>query len=1015
MRVLLVHLSDVHLKADGTDSVIPRAVKIAQAVNSRNDAAIQNVLVLITGDVAYSGKRAQYDLASEFIKELASKIEGTVSIAVVPGNHDCDFTADSGLRDLIIQSIRQNPGRAVDASIIDQCVTVQNAFFEFRDSVAHDFLSAGATPLYYEYNIPIGNDAIVVRCYNTAWMSELHEKPGGIVFPIAALPPQSGSRFAIAIFHHPYNWLVPATSRPFRRMIENNSGLVLTGHEHEYDRNASLRPDSMKATAYVEAGALHESGDPAVSAFNVIILDTAEEKQRFHHFSWDGGMYRPVFSSAEWEPLPLNMQRASREFDVQLAFREWLDDAGIPNASKNGRKRLLGDIFLYPQLIEAVRDTTMKQRRTVVKSGDVFSTISSLPLVFVSAPPKGGRTALAKRLFVDSLAAGAVPLYVDALEGGLRAADGVPSIVFRQAERQYGAVSVELYRQLDRATRIVILDNIDRLNNRTDSVVALIRTLQKFAGRVVILGDDSAGKITELAMAANVGGESNAFEVQPFNHGLRERLAQQWFVSDRLDSAGTEVEQSRLLDRVAQTLDIIIGRNYVPAFPIYVVAVLQAYEEGESVDVRASTHGYFYEMLIRLALASGGGARTDFDIRLSFLTHLAAEMFAGEKERYLLWSELRASFDRYQEKHAIGGLSYEVLVEALISRGMLYREADRVRFQYPYLYYYFVANHFSRNIGRDVVRQQIESLAERLNTDESGDILLFLAHLTSDEFVINKMLNAARSHFPGTVEATLEGQGGRTESTLIPLTYVEARPETARQAWADSIDAQTEESKGRQTTNNGSDEAAGDIGQEFHAALQTLRIVGQILKNFPGSLDATTKIALTNACYGIGLRGVAVAFREIEAEKPPLIEQILEELREANAGLSTEKLRGVIDRYFWFVTLGASFGLIRAVATSVAAPELSPIYEETLGREPSIAVRLIDFALSLETSDAFPIGLLSRLADDVRGLPIPLNVLRVLVLQHFQRVAVDKPHLQAACAKLGIEYQPVRLRPLQGT
>jgi hypothetical protein len=132
-------------------------------------------------------------------------------------------------------------------------------------------------PLYYEYVIPIDKGDLIVRCYNTAWMCLREGKPGTLAFPQAALDVMTKGRFAISLFHHPYNWLMSA--RPFRQVVERHSDLVLTGHEHQRDRALTYRPDTLKATTYVEGGALQDSDDPTSSAFNVILVDVERAEQ----------------------------------------------------------------------------------------------------------------------------------------------------------------------------------------------------------------------------------------------------------------------------------------------------------------------------------------------------------------------------------------------------------------------------------------------------------------------------------------------------------------------------------------------------------------------------------------------------------------------------------------------------------------------------------------------------------------------------------------------------------------
>ena len=132
--------------------------------------------------------------------------------------------------------------------------------------------------------------------------------------------------------------------------------------------------------------------------------------------------------------------------------------------------------------------------------------------------------------------------------------------------------------------------------HKADFITSIIEKLLRIADTVVLIGDDTLGRVSKIsALYESSTVNMLSFDIQPLNNGLRERLAQQWF-STTGETGITESESSGRLKNAAWTLDTIIGRNYVPAYPIYVIAVLQAFEDGSSVDMRASTHGYFYEI-----------------------------------------------------------------------------------------------------------------------------------------------------------------------------------------------------------------------------------------------------------------------------------------------------------------------------------------------------------------------------------------------------------------------------------
>lgn len=71
MKVLLVHLSDLHLQGD--DNVLSRAGKIASAVRDR-DPEVAACFVVVSGDTAFSGLDEQYSAAVDFLGELNEEL-----------------------------------------------------------------------------------------------------------------------------------------------------------------------------------------------------------------------------------------------------------------------------------------------------------------------------------------------------------------------------------------------------------------------------------------------------------------------------------------------------------------------------------------------------------------------------------------------------------------------------------------------------------------------------------------------------------------------------------------------------------------------------------------------------------------------------------------------------------------------------------------------------------------------------------------------------------------------------
>ena len=214
-----------------------RGKLIAQAVNSVC-YGVEHGIIVVSGDMAFSGRgEYHHGRAIEGIRSgLATSFAGAlVPVLTVAGNHDCDFALSNSIRKIVLDSLKTDN---IDDDVIGQCTDIQRHYAAFAGQFnppAAGTLATGIDRLYSQTVVEQGGKRIVFHLLNSAWVSQLHERPGTLYFPVRMIKDRVAAApalIAVAVIHHPFNWYWPENGRELRTFLEDNADLVLTGHEH---------------------------------------------------------------------------------------------------------------------------------------------------------------------------------------------------------------------------------------------------------------------------------------------------------------------------------------------------------------------------------------------------------------------------------------------------------------------------------------------------------------------------------------------------------------------------------------------------------------------------------------------------------------------------------------------------------------------------------------------------------------------------------------------------------------
>ncbi len=1017
MRIMVLHVGDIHLKGDG-NPVLGREEAIVAAVRSTG-YEVDRLLIVIAGDLAYSGQDLEYDLAMQFIKSIEDRLEevfslaaGDVATLVVPGNHDCDFASEGAARNLLIKAILQGEASVSDADVVHLCLEVQSSFRACRDLLMEglDLKQMGKLPLDIAFYVDLWG-SVRLLAMNTAWLSQLNESPGELFMPPIIWPDGERVEVTIAVFHHPYNWLHPRSSRNFRSEVESIADIALSGHEHENSRRLISAEGGLRST-HIEGGALQVREDASMSAFNVIILDTEGARNKFAQFVWRGTRYELGEGSLRgrdgsvlrWEPYQLNRARTRGKVALREDFERVLEEPGLTLIGAEHSIHL-ADIFVSPDLMELPVYGDPRKPGRLIPAERIFDSLLARERVLVTADDQAGKTALAHRLFLECVQRGFYPVLIGG-EDRLPRGDTLFGYLEKKFEEQYVSPDRTHFSQADRSSRVVIFDDFHRTKTSRRSRSDILVRMGMFAGRFYLFAHDLDNVVEEI-----LRGESREdfdyLQILPLGFLRRHDFVERWFERHGEGVDPPEVFARRVV-QATKTLDAVVGRNLVPAYPIYLIAILRALDEGVGVDLSVGSHGYYYELLIKTALARRRSSR-EYDLLINCLTWFAYKLYS-EKRDWLARESAIAWLGEYAAEFDLE-INAEKVVRKMTRDGLFSLRNGELSFKYPYIRYFFVARYFAENIAVDAVRMQVRGLASEVSDEEVANTLLFLAHLSRDELILETILSVASGRFAGQALCSLEEKELEFLGEVRELTGIVFEDKGARE-YRRQLAAQRDEEDEDEVTpiEREVEEERREARKEFAASIRSLQIVGEVLKSFPATLKSDTKLDMARACYSLGRRVTGAVLAMLEKSRELLVRDIVDAANIEELELMQEEVVAEVENVLLWLARAASFGVIKKVSGAIGAPELQRTYDRLIEEDRCIMTELMDLSIRLEQAGSVPGNRIKELAQSWVKKPFGKSLLQLLVLSHLYMFDVDYRTKQQVCEALGVEYRPVQIR-----
>jgi len=288
--VRLLHLSDLQFRADRAWDADPVLRDLVQFIRAEVAAGLVPDLVVITGDLGYSGKAEEYQpgrkrkpgesscSAQEWLEGLWPALSPDSAeslppdrLLLVPGNHDVDrglvsraarSTQGDLLADCSQDAIAEILGLAVDRELL---VNRHSAYLKFYGA----WLGAGQPDPWWQRRFEIRGQHLHFAGLDSAWMACTDQDQSRLllgryqVHQTVLHPQAEGADWRLALMHHPWDYLAAFDAQEARQTIHLHCHLLLHGHRREPVACRVVPPDARRACLELAPGYVHTvGGDP---------------------------------------------------------------------------------------------------------------------------------------------------------------------------------------------------------------------------------------------------------------------------------------------------------------------------------------------------------------------------------------------------------------------------------------------------------------------------------------------------------------------------------------------------------------------------------------------------------------------------------------------------------------------------------------------------------------------------------------------------------------------------------
>ncbi len=466
--------------------------------------------------------------------------------------------------------------------------------------------------------------------------------------------------------------------------------------------------------------------------------------------------------------------------------------------------------------------------------------------------------------------------------------------------------------------------------------------------------------------------------------------------------------------RYKAIIDGLIGKGAIPSLPIVILMMMQQLEAGAPVEGSTGMYGTLYELIIKDVIKGAATNPADLEVKLNYLSEFAYALFLSGN-RAINDAEFNIWHNKYCTEYN-RELQVGKIVKDFNNIGVFNICGTDIGFKYRYYYCFFLARYLSDNIHDKHIFIIVEKLCSSLHNNDFANTMLFLCHQSNDPRILKLIISTVKGHLRDTAEYNLENSPSILPAQTIKPTRLALPSETPESAMIHELRARDEEERPNvlkeivSAEHAPEKEAAGIVAliNTANAAHHSIRICGQLLRNFYGKMKGKIQIEIIRECYGLSLRLMFMLYEHLEKDKDSIAQSVADIIQHRFPRMEYDDLDESVRRSMNTIALTIAYGLIKHTSRALGLADLKASYDKYISTSNqgtiTVSHRILDLSTRLECYfNDFPERFVKTLAKDLEGKFIGREVLRVIVWEHFKLFKRDIQMRQRVCSQLEIE------------